>query len=62
VRLFRIVAAEKASFPVSLLCNTLEVNRSSFYAWERRAPSDRALSDAWLVEQIREIWEQNRKV
>jgi putative transposase len=62
VRLFRIVAAERASFPVSLLCEVLGVNRSSFYAWERRPPSERELADAWLVEQIRAIWEANRKV
>jgi putative transposase len=62
VRLFGIVAAEKASFPVSLLCEVLDVSRSSFYAWERRPPSDRALSDVWLTEQIKEIWEANRKV
>lgn len=60
--LFRIISAEKASFPVSVLCDVLDVNRSSFYAWERRPPSGRALSDAWLTEQISEIWESNRKV
>jgi putative transposase len=62
VSLFRIISAEKASFAVSLLCEVLDVNRSSFYAWERRPPSDRALSDVWLTEQIKEIWESNRKV
>jgi len=62
VTAFRIISAEKASFPVSVMCELLDVNRSSFYAWERRPPSDRALADAWLTEQIREIWEQNRKV
>ena len=60
--LFRIISAEKASFPVSLICEVLDVNRSSFYAWETRPPSDRTLSDAWLTEQIREIWAANRKV
>jgi putative transposase len=62
VSLFRIISAEKARFPVSLLCDVLDVNRSSFYAWETRAPSDRALSDAWLTEQIKEIWAAKRKV
>ena len=33
----------------------LGVSRAGFYAWERRAPCDRALSDAWLTEKIREI-------
>jgi putative transposase len=37
------------------MCRTLGVNRTSFHDWERRAPSDRALSDAWLTEKIRQI-------
>jgi putative transposase len=37
------------------MCRVLEVNRTSFHDWERRAPSDRALSDAWLTEKIRDI-------
>jgi putative transposase len=38
-----------------VLCQALEVNRTSFHDWERRAPSDRELGDAWLTEKIREI-------
>jgi putative transposase len=37
------------------MCQALGVNRTSFHDWERRAPSDRALGDAWLTEKIREI-------
>jgi putative transposase len=37
------------------MCRALEVNRTSFHDWERRAPSDRALSDAWLSEKIKQI-------
>src|SRR2546423_8776456 len=37
------------------MCRALEVNRTSFHDWERRAPSDRALSDAWLTEKIKQI-------
>jgi len=40
---------------VAVMCRTLEVNRTSFHDWERRAPSDRALSDAWLTEKIKQI-------
>jgi putative transposase len=47
--------AEKASFPVCVMCRALGVKCTSFHDWERRAPSDRALSDAWLIEKIREI-------
>jgi putative transposase len=59
---FRFIAAEKAHHPISLMCSMLGVSRSGFYAWERRAPSDRALTDAWLTEQITTIHESNRRV
>jgi len=38
------------------------VSRSGFHAWERRAPSDRALHDAWLTERIKQIHQDNRRV
>jgi hypothetical protein len=62
VTVYRMISAEKASSPVSMCCALLGVSRSGYYDWERRAPSDRALSDAWLIERIHEIWGENRKV
>jgi putative transposase len=62
VSVYRIISAERASFPVSLQCEILGVSTSGFYDWERRAPSDRALQDAWLIEQIKAIHEANRGV
>jgi putative transposase len=62
VSAFKLIAAEKANHPVDLMCSLLGVSRSGFYAWSTRAPSDRALQDAWLTEQIRDIWKQNRQV
>jgi putative transposase len=52
---FRIVAAERAQFPVSLLCKTIGVTRQGFYAWRRREPSARSVQDAALLERIRQI-------
>ena len=43
------------------MCRVLGVSRSGFYAFLTRAPSARALADAWLIEQIRPIWKQSRK-
>ena len=57
-----MISAEKAGTPISVCCRLLGVSRSGYYDWERRAPSDRALTDAWLIEKIREIWAENRKV
>jgi putative transposase len=59
---YSFIAAEKTSYPVAVMCRALQVNRTSFYAWERRAPSDRALADAWLTELIKEIHEAKRMV
>jgi putative transposase len=62
VSAFKLIAAEKANHPIDLLCRVLGVSRSGFYAWQTRAPSDRALSDVWLTERIREIHDANRGV
>ena len=59
---FRFIEAEKGNYPISLMCLMLGVSRSGFHAWRRRPPSDRELSDAWLLERIREIHSQNRGV
>jgi putative transposase len=60
VSLYRFIAAEKASHSISLMCRLLGVSRSGFHAWERRPPSNRALADAWLGEQIATIHRESR--
>ena len=52
---FLFVRAEKANYPVTVLCHVLEVARSGYYAFERREPSVRAAANAQLVEKIRHI-------
>lgn len=59
---FRFIEAEKANHSISVMCRCLDVSRSGFHAWARRAPSQRQLADAWLLERIREIHSQNRGV
>jgi putative transposase len=44
------------------MCRVLGVNRTSFHDWERRPPSDRALTDAWLTEKIKQIHAASRGV
>jgi putative transposase len=57
-----LIAAEKTNYPVAVMCRVLEVNRTAFHNWERRAPSDRALTDAWLTDKIKQIHDQSRSV
>ena len=59
---YRFISAEKARTPVSMCCELLGVSRSGYYDWLTRAPSDRALTDAWLLERIRRIHGENRGV
>jgi putative transposase len=59
---FRLIEAEKANHPISVMCEMLGVSRSGYHAWSRRGPSDRALQDAWLLERIREVHQRNRRV
>lgn len=60
---YRMISEEKAEgFPVSIARALLGVSRSGSYDWERRAPSDRQLTDAGLIEKITEIHVANRGV
>jgi putative transposase len=59
---YSLIAAEKSNYPVALMCRVLRVSRTGFHNWGRRAPSDRALTDAWLTEKIKRIHEDSRGV
>ena len=41
MNLYRFIEAEKATWPVRLLCRTLGVARSAFYEWAGGEPSSR---------------------
>jgi hypothetical protein len=55
VSLFGFIDAEKAHFPVSLLCRMVGVSKSGYYAWKSRPPSKRSREDAALTNKIREV-------
>jgi len=59
---YSFIAAEKTNFPVAVMCRVFGVSRTGFHNWERRAPSDRALQDAWLTERIKQIHDASRGV
>ena len=47
-------------FPVTFMCEMLEVSRAGYYAWRNRLPSERQLDDEKLTELIKEIHEENK--
>ena len=52
---FRLIDAEKANYPVAMLCRMLGVSKSGYYAWRSRPPSNRSRQDAALTEKISAI-------
>ena len=50
---FAFIDAERATWPVRILCFVLGASCSGFYAWKRRPLSPRAVEDAKLVVDIR---------
>ena len=57
---FAFVQAEKANFPVGLLCRTLQVTKSGFYAWRSRPESDHSKRDRRLKVKIRASHEASK--
>ena len=58
---FAFIATEKAHFPVALLCRTLEVSRSGFYAWKHRPQAARTLRDQSLGLEIAAIFAESHR-
>ena len=59
---FRFIHTEKVNFPVKVLAEVLDVNRTAYYAWARRPASKREIEDRDLTRKIKEIHAANRGV
>ncbi len=57
---FAFIEAEKAHYPVALLCRHLAVSRSGYYAWRRRRACPRRQQDQELAQQVEAIHKQSR--
>jgi putative transposase len=58
---YRFVAAERASFPVRLLCKLVGVAASGFYAWLCRLPGRRQEDDRRVSERVRQVFAASRQ-
>jgi putative transposase len=57
---FAFIDAEKALYPIDVLCAALEVSRSGYYAWKGRPPPARATADEQLGVEIAAIHRRSR--
>ena len=60
--IFAFIRAERACFPVTVMCEVLKVSRSGFYAWCLRPEFSRAALDQPLFEAIEASHSRSRKV
>ena len=58
---FAFIAAEKATYPVRVLCRTLVVSRAGFYAWHTRPPAARTQANQQLGVEIEAIHAESRQ-
>lgn len=58
---FTAIEAEKADFPIAMMCRVLEVSRAGFYAWRGRPESKRAAANRSLLGKIASSFESSRR-
>jgi putative transposase len=57
---FALIDEEKACFPIDFMCKQLEVSRSGYYAWRKRAPSQRRRDDEVLASEVAAVHRESK--
>lgn len=55
-----MIQQHEPAFDIALMCRVLSVSRSGFYEWKQRKPSKRALANAMLAREIKDIFEDEK--
>ena len=58
---FAFIAAEKAHFPIRVLCRALDVSPSGYYAAQQRPPSRRAQHDLTVLRRLQVVHADSRR-
>jgi putative transposase len=59
---YQFMAQHRHEYPITLMCRVLEVSASGYYAWCKRLPSQHSREDAQLAEQVKTVFQANRRV
>ena len=57
---YRFIDAQKAIWPVRIICRALRVSRSAYYTWKQARTTARAAADATLSIHIKAIHRRSR--
>ena len=58
--MYELIHAERGNVPVARACRVLRASRSSYYKWLHTEPSSRAIDDAMLAAEVKEVFYDNR--
>jgi len=58
---YRFIDTHKKAWPVTLMCEVLDVSRSGFYHWRTRGPSQQERSTRDLDSRIRELFARHKQ-
>jgi transposase InsO family protein len=58
---YQFIESHRKVYPVTLMCQVLEVSRAGFYDWRHRAPSERSKRHADLTAQVQVTFDVSRQ-
>ena len=59
---YQFIEEHRREYPVSLLCETLDVSVSGYYPWRKRPMSQHNREDGHLAEKVKAAFQANRCV
>ena len=59
---YRFIREHQQEYPVTTMCQVLEVSVSGYYAWKQRPPSARQIADERLSVRIRQVHEATHQI
>jgi len=59
---YQVIAQHAQDYPIKLMCQTLSVSESGYYAWKRRPLSHRAQADQRIASHIQQVHQASHQI